>query len=123
MRRKILVLDSDAMWQKFCKVKFRETYGIEVVCASDARTAREAVNVHNPGAIFLEMILPGEDGFQFLEEMKSKSWSRKIPVFVVSNLSHPADIQNCISLGAAGYFNKKKLNRTDSLFEAVAQYI
>lgn len=121
--KKVLLVDSDPLWQKFCKIKFRETYGIETVCASDCETARHALNAHSPAVIMMEMILPGEDGFNFLKEIKAKSWSKNIPVVVVSNLSHHEHIKDCLMSGAHAYFNKNELRHTDHLASVVRQYI
>lgn len=116
-------MDSDPFWQKFCKIKFRETYGIDVVCASDCETARQALNAHSPAVIMMEMILPGEDGFAFLQEIKAKAWSKHIPVVVVSSLAHQAHVVDFISSGATAYFNKKEISKTDHLASVVRQYI
>ena len=57
------------MLKKFCP-------SIEVVAsASSAAEARKCLQVHEPAIIFLDISMPGENGFQFLESIPREKYS------------------------------------------------
>ncbi|HEX8701931.1 MAG TPA: response regulator, partial [Myxococcaceae bacterium] len=59
-----------------------------------------------PGLILLDLNLPGLDGRQVLESIKSDSQLRAIPVIVFSTSDNPRDVQSCYQLGASAYLLK-----------------
>ncbi|MBI3626924.1 response regulator [Candidatus Uhrbacteria bacterium] len=123
MPKKVLLIDGDPFWQKFCQIRLRETCGLDVICSSNVVDARLAVAQHAPAVILMEMILPDQDGFSYLEELKKHPEHSKIPVIVISALSHHGHVSHCAKLGATGYFNKNMLNRTDPLIQLVKKFI
>lgn len=58
-----------------------------------------------PEVIFVDLNMPGMDGFQFLSEMK-KQTDLNIPVVVLSTSSQPDTISSVKKLGADGYLTK-----------------
>ncbi|MES2409933.1 MAG: response regulator [Bacteroidota bacterium] len=58
-----------------------------------------------PEIIFIDLNMPGMDGFEFLTEIKKQS-DIKIPVVVLSTSSQPSTKQNVEKLGADGYITK-----------------
>lgn len=59
----------------------------------------------SPEVIFIDLNMPGMDGFQFLSEMK-KQTDLNIPVVVLSTSSQPDTISSVKKLGADGYLTK-----------------
>ncbi|MCC6626870.1 MAG: response regulator [Chloroflexi bacterium] len=75
----------------------------EVVGASDVDRALRAVAEHRPRAILLDIVLPGHDGWEFLQALKREPATRHIPIIVCSVLGQPSV---AIALGAAAYLQK-----------------
>ena len=123
MNKKILLVDSDPMWQRLCQIKFRETFGLDVVCVSDSVAAREVLAHQKPSAILMDIMLPGQDGLAFTEEIKNNPELKHIPVICVSSLSHPDHVHHSIMAGASAYVNKKTLEGASHLVEVVRQFI
>lgn len=58
-----------------------------------------------PEIIFIDLNMPGMDGFEFLAEIKKQS-DIKIPIVVLSTSSQQSTKQNVEKLGADGYITK-----------------
>ncbi len=59
-----------------------------------------------PGIILLDLNLPGTDGRQVLEEVKSSPELRHIPVIVLTTSSDERDVAACYRAGANSYVQK-----------------
>lgn len=79
--------------------------GFNVRSARDAEIAFKLLRMHKPEIILLDLILPGMNGFDFLQEIK-KNMNIEIPVVVLSNLGRQEDIDTARSLGAVDFLIK-----------------
>lgn len=59
-----------------------------------------------PGIILLDLNLPGTDGRQVLEEIKSTDALKQIPVIVLTTSSDERDVAACYRAGANSYVQK-----------------
>jgi CheY-like chemotaxis protein len=66
----------------------------------------EAGKRHRPGLILLDISMPGLDGFEILEGIKSSPHLKPIPVIMLTSTDHPREIQRCYALGASAYIVK-----------------
>jgi protein-histidine pros-kinase len=81
-RRKILCIDDDPKSLKLAEAALRSA-GYRPTCTEDARSALKMLEKEEPAAIILDLIMPGMDGFQFMDEFRRrKSHGAPIPVIV-----------------------------------------
>ena len=59
-----------------------------------------------PGIVWLDISMPGQDGFQILETIRETEGLRDLPVFMFSNFDEPEDHERANQLGANGYMAK-----------------
>jgi two-component system response regulator len=59
-----------------------------------------------PGIVLLDLNLPGTDGRQVLEEIKSDAQLKQIPVVVLTTSADERDIAACYLAGANSYVQK-----------------
>jgi CheY-like chemotaxis protein len=59
-----------------------------------------------PDFIFLDLNLPGMNGFQFLQEIKQDTHLKSVPVIIHSTTTEKSEILKCKALGADGFFTK-----------------
>jgi DNA-binding response OmpR family regulator len=78
--------------------------GIEPMLAGDGHTALERIESEAPDAVLLDVLLPGIDGWQVLEQLHAKG--DPVPVIVCSGKDNIHDLQRARELGAVAYLVK-----------------
>ena len=66
---KVLVVDDDPAVLKTLEIRLREQ-GYEPICVPDGASALEAVELHRPNAIVLDLFMPIMDGFQVIDRLR-----------------------------------------------------
>jgi CheY-like chemotaxis protein len=77
----VLVVDNDRASFKLITANLNQL-GYPAVCTESAEEALELVRKDPPAVILLELLLPGMNGFQFLDELRCTPAGRRIPVIV-----------------------------------------
>lgn len=80
--------------------------GHEVTEAPDGPTALARLAAASFDLVLLDMQMPGMDGFQVLERIKSQPATRDVPVVMVSASDDLGTIAACIEAGAEDYLPK-----------------
>jgi len=83
-----------------------ERVGFEISVAFNGEEGIEKVRFEKPALVLLDLIIPGKNGFEVLEEMKMDDVLKKIPVVILSNLGQDSDIKKAKALGAVDYLIK-----------------
>jgi len=63
--------------------------------------------------IFLDLMLPGEDGFSFLKKIKKNPAYRHIPIIVLTNKKDFSDMDKAKKLGATDFVIKANIDYKD----------
>ena len=74
-----------------------------------ARSGADALKVMHswvPDLILLDLLMPGIDGYQMLERLKSDERYSHIPVIVISAVNDPDTRDKCLQKGAVDYLPK-----------------
>ncbi len=80
--------------------------GFIIDTAADGQQALDAVKKYNYDLILLDVIMPGIDGFQVLEQLKKDSKQKHIPVLMISALDEIDGVVRCITMGAEDFIQK-----------------
>ncbi len=64
-----------------------------------------------PNVIFLDLNMPGKNGFDVLNELKGSGENKDIPIVIFSTSNEPGIIEKCLSLGANYFVTKPVLMR------------
>lgn len=99
----ILIVEDGEPIARALKLKL-EHEGFLVHIATDGEEAVHLLDEHSFNLVILDLMMPHMDGFEFLQYMKDKN--KKIPIFIVSNLSQIADIKKAEEYGAEEFFVK-----------------
>ena len=77
-----------------------------VYASRDGQDAIEIARDYSPDVVLLDVLMPGMDGYDVIEALKSSEATRKIPVIFITGLSNDEDVKKGISMGAADYISK-----------------
>jgi DNA-binding response OmpR family regulator len=102
-RQRVLVVDDDQAMRDLLRAYLEDQY--EIIDTGEPEQALKMTLEQKPGAILLDLSMPGFSGFELCKTLSSLSFTQQIPIFVVSG----ADSRNkafCESLGASDYFQK-----------------
>ncbi|MFW0862438.1 MAG: response regulator [Candidatus Komeilibacteria bacterium] len=108
-KKKVLVVEDDHFLAKIYKIKLAKEKIDATVC-SDGKEALDLIKKEKPSLILLDMVLPGMNGFEILEEIRKEKSTKKIPVIILSNLGQDADIAKGKELGVIDYFVKSDIS-------------
>jgi CheY-like chemotaxis protein len=97
----LVVEDNEAIIRAFRR--YTSGYGYRVVGATTGAEALQLAREFRPSAITLDVMMPSQDGWEILQELKNDAATRHIPVIICSVLEDP-DLAR--SLGAAAYLHK-----------------
>ncbi|MEW6567929.1 MAG: response regulator [Chloroflexota bacterium] len=100
-RTLLVVDDNQGLIDLF--TRYLAGHGWQVSGATSCAEARRILGELRPSAIALDVMMPGEDGWEFLLSLKNEPAIRGVPVIVCSVLRQPQLAQ---SLGAAAYLPK-----------------
>ena len=79
-----LVVEDDEGTRKLLCSMLKE-YGLNIQEAENGKVSLEKVEEKSPGVIFLDLMMPEMDGFEFIEELKKNPEHRPIPIVVVTS--------------------------------------
>lgn len=99
----ILIVDDDPDWASSLKLSF-EHEKMSVRVAKDGGQAHSAFLMHKPDFVILDLILPGESGFEICERFKKAD--EKVPVLVLTAIDLPESRDLALRTGADGYLVK-----------------
>jgi two-component system, chemotaxis family, response regulator PixH len=80
--------------------------GFEIVQATSSEDAKVKVGQRKPDLIVLDVVLPGESGFEFCRELKDKPDTMGIPVVMCSTKNSEMDKFWGMKQGASAYIMK-----------------
>lgn len=83
-----------------------EQQGHKVSLAEDGQQALDLLQAGSFDVVLLDIVMPGMDGFQVLQQIKNDHNLRDIPVIVISALDEVDSAVRCIEMGAEDYLPK-----------------
>ncbi len=104
-KENILVIEDDASMRLLVSHFLGKTY--EVHTEATAESAMSWLEDNNtPELIITDMILPGMQGVEFIECVKSSDKLQHIPILVLSSLTNPKEELNHKHLSIDGFIRK-----------------
>ena len=105
MSTRVIVVDDDKEIREIITFVLTRN-GFEVTSASNGQQLHAMLMQFIPNLIILDVMMPGEDGYQICNTLRSNPQTRHIPVIIMT--AHAEDIYERISvdLGAAVHMTK-----------------
>lgn len=106
---KILVVEDDGFLSRIYVSKL-EREGFTVTLLENGVEAVKTARQFRPNVIILDIIMPMQNGFQTLSELKSELDTKDIPVLILTDLQVEEDRDKVLAAGAADYLLKTDLS-------------
>lgn len=105
-RQRVLIVDDSPENIAFIKEALRDQYAVSV--ALDGATALDiaASESDRPDLILLDIMMPGMNGYQVCQHLKSNEKTQDIPVVFVTAMHEIDDEEKGLRLGAIDYITK-----------------
>jgi len=102
---KILVAEDDSNLN-WVYQSILEEAGYQVVTSENGREALDKVHQIFPDLLLTDAILPGMDGFELAEAVRSNPATKEIPIIFISGVAEAADRERAARLGISQYLAK-----------------
>ena len=102
---KILLVEDDSFLLGMYVTKF-EMENFKVITAEDGEKAMRLALKESPDIILLDILLPKQNGFEVLRQLKADQATVNVPVILLTNLSQKDEIEQGLKLGAEDYLIK-----------------
>ena len=107
MREPPLILVVDDVPDNIDILQMRlESQGYDVIAAADGEQALAVVHERLPDLVLLDIMMPGMDGYQTIQEIRSMPRFASLPIVAVTAKAMKGDRQKCIEAGASDYVAK-----------------
>lgn len=100
--KKVLIIDDDANLLQLVSLIFKKC-GAQVVTASDGLDGMSKFFMHHPDLIILDVIMPGNDGFEVCQRLRLVS---NDPLIMLTALNKEEDMLRGLSVGADDFLSK-----------------
>ncbi len=113
--QKILIVDDEETTVQLIEFVLRKNHFVPV-CAYSGSKAIELAQQEKPDLILLDIMMPGQDGFEVCAQLKKDHRTKDIPVIFLTALGQETDVERGLRTGANGYIIKP-FNPTDLLHQ------
>lgn len=96
----------DSLTDRTLLTKYLEQFGIRVTTADSSEEAAALLENALPDLVFLDVVLPGQSGFELCRELKTSETTKNIPIVICSSKGTEADKLWGAMLGADLYLAK-----------------
>ena len=102
---KVLIVD-DTPANIDILARFLKQNGLDLSVAPDAEIALKVIAKNKPDLILLDVMMPGIDGYQLCEKLKSDDLTKGIPIIFITAKSEVEDLVKGFDVGGVDYIIK-----------------
>ena len=117
----VLLVEDDPDILEMYRIKL-ELDGYKVHVAEDGEAGLAAAEELKPDIIFLDVKLPGMDGFEVLAKLRERPGTANTPVIFLSNYGESELVDRGMGLGANEFLIKAKTTPS-SLSEGIGEWL
>jgi signal transduction histidine kinase len=109
----ILIVDDDEVARYILRRNLVALTSAELIEVGSIAEARRSLATSHPSLVFLDIVMPEENGLAFAEELRSATSTEKIPIILVSSKTLTPEEQNWVERHDVGYINKDRGDAED----------
>ena len=103
---RILIVDDNPMNLKVLSTAIRDQGDWTILVATDGESAIEQAQYARPDLILLDVMMPGIDGFETCQKLKTQEDTRTVPIIFMTALADTEHKVYGLELGAVDYITK-----------------
>jgi two-component system KDP operon response regulator KdpE len=108
-KRKVLLVDDDKFLADMYGMKFTQS-GYEITACLSAEDAIITIKKgFDPDAVLFDLVMPGQDGFVFLQQMISEHLAERAVKIALTNQSDDLESEKAMRAGADRYIVKASM--------------
>ena len=107
-KTKIAIIEDDLAIVQMYKTKF-EKDGYEVATAGDGQSGLQLLDSYEPDVILLDLMMPGMNGFEFLQRLRQQPGGRDAKVVVLTNMGDTETATRVYKMAANDYIVKAEM--------------
>lgn len=100
----VLVVDDNPLNLRLLRGLLGNSY--KIVTVDNGPEARDIAEVEHPALILLDVMMPGEDGYEVCTKLKENPSTADIPIIFVTAMSDDISKADGLRLGAVDYVTK-----------------
>jgi len=104
-KQHILVVEDEEDIRELLRYNLQKE-GYQLTCVGSGEAAIDKACSDVPDLILLDLMLPGQDGFEVCKELKKTPATQKIPIIMLTAKGEESDVVTGLELGAADYVTK-----------------
>lgn len=109
---KVLLIEDEKEVAELYRLKL-SLDGYSVGVAENGEIGLKKALEEKPELIFLDIKMPGMDGFEVLKHLRASEVTKKTPVVILSNFDEQEMIEKGLTLGANEYLIKSQFTPAD----------
>jgi len=119
--KRVLIVNDNPTHLKLDVVQFEQA-GFEVVAAANGEAALLFLAATQPDVVVTDLVMPGMDGFELCNAIRTAPATANIPVILVSAYQEDGDVVRAQQVGASGFLPRGStfLSLVDAAFDAIA---
>lgn len=103
---RVLAVDDEQIVQAVIARQLR-SFGYEALCAGNGQEALDVLNAEpHPDMVVVDLRIPGMSGFELIARVKAETWSRQIPILVITGQDLDAEQRGILEGFGVGFLVK-----------------
>jgi len=108
----ILIVEDDMALAKLYSTEL-ELAGYTVVHVAEGTGAVDSIKQNNPDLVLLDIMLPGKNGLEILQDIRDDEAISYVAVIMLTNFGNEENVSTALELGALDYVMKYKITPTE----------
>ena len=102
---KIMIVDDEQDLREMIDLMMKKE-GFETELAVDGTDFLRKIDIFQPDLVILDVMMPGEDGFQLCERIRQSKKNKDTPIIFISAKAQIEDKMKSLKVGADDYITK-----------------
>jgi len=109
---RVFVVEDDSLLGNLLAIKFEKS-NVPFEISVDGVDLVPKLKAFKPQIVILDLMLPGKDGFELLQEIRNDPQTADLPIIIFSNRDSSDDRKRAEELGAKGFYVKAMTDLSD----------